>query len=581
MSDNEASSPSGSPPQPTAPAATYLGWPPPGLETIHAKLWPVIVVLAIGDAVLVLPLLWAVAGDWSFWSLGPFGASWWVLFVTSAIGLVALLLGFQRLIRLLLLAARAGTRGHGWVNVLQVAADTARDSGFVLQGARIYRRLDPAQRGRLLATRLVTAGAYLGAVLWVPFAFAVSVALASRGILGPDTVRLVTALVPAILVLVGLVSRVNEIRIQRPLMVSIASPDFQMVQLRITAAESYRRYRLEPDPTITDQAAGEAIHALSWVAIDVERGAIEQAPARTYDTPWFAVDEDSIVPHSDSLFDYVRRGLSARQRSEFRTVASHPAHREWEIAGVAAAADIIGTRFTLPLPDVSPATLPIPRFGTLRQGARAHFVKAAWELANGQTNRAELTIREVLSAGLLLADEAPLLIDNLVGAVLVRSAAEALESFYRATGQSANASSLEWLRTTTTNLVNRSKVFRGRPDPAEAIRLGTDVVLDTNVVPGLRWEMFLGATTFAPCLNLHAAVFGPGVSYETWLEQARASLIRRPSDEALFELMKHGWFGPVREAPGVVLGTLLRLTFGTRDASNVCGGELLYAYSLQ
>ena len=171
--------------QPVSAGHKFVSWPPPGLEASQGKLWPPIALIAIGDFTLVLPLLWSVATEHELWSFGPFGTSWWIPLLTTTVGLLVLLNGLTRLAGLLRLAAKAGKQGHGWLMVVQVASDFPRDTGFLLQGARLFAEMPPAKRSLMLVTRVVGAAAYVFAALWVPFGFAVSIMLGARGLLGP------------------------------------------------------------------------------------------------------------------------------------------------------------------------------------------------------------------------------------------------------------------------------------------------------------------------------------------------------------------------------------------------------------
>jgi hypothetical protein len=188
----------------------FLSWPPPGLEAAQGKLWQPIALIAIGDVTLVLPLLWSAATQHELWSFGPFGNSWWIPFLTTAVGLLVLLYGFVRLAGLLRLAAKAGKQGHGWLIVMQVAADLPRDTGFLLQGARLFAEIPPAKRSLMLAARVIGANAYAAAGLWVPFGFVLAVLLGARGLAGPSGVWFLTAAPAALLVFVGLLCRLLE-----------------------------------------------------------------------------------------------------------------------------------------------------------------------------------------------------------------------------------------------------------------------------------------------------------------------------------------------------------------------------------
>jgi hypothetical protein len=194
-------------PKQGTPSRKFLPWPPPGLEAVQGKLWPPIALIALGDATLILPLLWSIATQQEPWSFGPFGGNWWVPLLTTFVGLVVLLMGLGRLFGLLRLAAKAGKRGHGWLVVVQVVADFPRDTGFLLQGARLFSETPPAKRSLMLVTRVIGAGAYILAALWVPLGFIVSLLIGARGLLGPAGVWFITVAPAALLLLVGLLSR--------------------------------------------------------------------------------------------------------------------------------------------------------------------------------------------------------------------------------------------------------------------------------------------------------------------------------------------------------------------------------------
>ena len=185
----------------------FLPWPPPGLEALQGKLWPPIALIAIGDLSLVLPLIWSVATEHELWSFGPFGSSWWIPLLTTTVGLLILLQGLIRLGGLLSLAAKAGKQGHSWLMILQVAADFPRDTGFLLQGARVFSEMPPAKRSVLLVTRVVAASAYVFAALWVPFGFVVSIMLGARGLVGPAGVWFLTIAPAALLLFTVVLSR--------------------------------------------------------------------------------------------------------------------------------------------------------------------------------------------------------------------------------------------------------------------------------------------------------------------------------------------------------------------------------------
>ncbi len=199
-----ASQPGGpSTPGPAAPRA-FLSWPPPGLESIQGALLPAAGVLAAGGALLVLPLLVAIGSESGFLSPGPFGSLWWLLGTTSVLGIVFLLEGFHRLFRILRTGNLAVKEGHGWMTVLQTVADGARDTGFLLQGARQFTGLNAPVREGLLRLRMFGMAAYGLAALWLLLGFVLGILLAARGALGPRGLWLLTLLPVMLFVLAGL-----------------------------------------------------------------------------------------------------------------------------------------------------------------------------------------------------------------------------------------------------------------------------------------------------------------------------------------------------------------------------------------
>jgi hypothetical protein len=208
----------GGPPAPTpggpaapgpSPPRAFLSWPPPGLEAIQGALLPAAGVVGAGGALLVLPLLVAIGAESGFLSPGPFGSAWWALATTSVLGIVFLLEGFHRLFRILRTGNLAVKEGHGWMTVLQTVTDGARDTGFLLQGARQFTGLAAPARGDLLRLRIFGVGAYMLAALWLLFGFVLGILLSAWGILDPRGLWLITLLPVAVFILAGLYLRAH------------------------------------------------------------------------------------------------------------------------------------------------------------------------------------------------------------------------------------------------------------------------------------------------------------------------------------------------------------------------------------
>lgn len=639
-------------PDATDRATPALPWPPPGLGRIQGDAYVVARWLA-GGAVLVLPLLWAVATDQGPWSLGPLGETLWLAALLAIIGIPVLMTGYVFLNRLLRRATRAARNGYGWRLIALAACDHRRDTGFLLQGARIYEVVEPARRRRLASARIWTGGLFLGAALWLSLGFALAVVLAARGLLGPagvvwmtlfptsaglvcaellyawqesrlraarktwhgkpwsaelaateiehwknalaeeheDMVRIIgsgegapgTFRVAAnAAIVVGLVAVVPIFflifaSMLSPVIANLAVPAFDRTQAKRAQIEPLRRFTLEPDPSVTAHEAGAILHAVAFAGLDAPLGTGLAPPVRRYEEAWLpAPPDDDVMPGTPwaptsfmELLEDPNIVLDPAALQYLEDVASHPGHADLARAARAAEIDLATPRWTRPLPaELAWPTLPIPRFSGIRDGAYAHLAKAALEARRGQLAAADTTLRELVSVGFRMAEQGPLLIDNLIGVVIAGIGGDGLERLYTFAGR-PEAAELRGLRATVDRSVDMARV-RVMHDPDAAIRSLSTLAVDTALVPGLRWEMYMIGNTLAPCLNPHRIVFGPDPSYQAWLEQIESTLVHTPGEAQLFELGQRGFVGGAeRLEPG--LGTrLMTLTMGGVNREGSC-----------
>jgi hypothetical protein len=401
---------------------------------------------------------------------------------------------------------------------------------------------------------------------------AVPMPAGSDGTLGTRFAAGVTAL--ACLVVPGIGLLLTVLVGVGPILTSVALPDFQRVQTRAAVVRSMEGYRLPADPSVSPMDAGEAMMALASVSgqppSDLLRG-----PVRSYEAPIFPEDSAGeggptglqpgewaaeLMPRANELDSETVRFLAER--------GSHPALAEISVLARARGLDEAGGLWVSPLPpDVAIWELPIPRYRGLRDAVYAHIGGAVAEVARNRDDAAEMRLREVISMGLLMADEGSTVITNLVGMVMARQGAEALIGLYEGTGRSDDALAL-----------------RGRIDSAEraaevalvgiesstttALQVMPLTILDDDAVRGRRWESFMLLNTVGPCANLNRAVFGVDESHQAWIESARAGLVRTAAEESLFEAARVGYFspGPTSEAP--MVERVLRLLLGEGESGS-------------
>ncbi|MDP2959511.1 MAG: hypothetical protein Q8N53_24035 [Longimicrobiales bacterium] len=358
-----------------------------------------------------------------------------------------------------------------------------------------------------------------------------------------------------------------------PVLALVALPRFGQIEVRAARMEAYRGYGVEPDAGISAQEAGRILQDLLHVGRRRPAGLGEREPTTGYDVTWLPDMEGpnpvGAQPHrwAEELFARVTQDPAPDLLAFLEGVAAHPAHRDFARLARAGELDVGAGRWSDPLPEgVSVLSLPVPKFASLREGAYAHLAAAAADLAAGREAEAESKIRDVISVGFLLGDHGPTLIDNLIGHVVVGTGGTALERFYEATGRLEDAHRIRDLADAAERSARR--IHSIAPEGTEAfVRSLPGLVTDTSAVRGLRWESFVLTTTLVPCLNLQRMVFGPDDGYRAFLEEARSSLVRFPSEERLFEVARAGYWGAAAPGGASLFGRLLGVSMRPGEGS--------------
>lgn len=157
-----------------------LPWPPPGLQSLHGRIWPLARRLGLASTLVVVPLLW-------YGTAGAGGVDSNVLNVTAVIQLLMIFAGCA-----LLFGAAMSTwgmggdatscvhRGYTWLTVLEVLADPDGRSGGLMSGAGGYGEIGEQVRSMLRRLRLVRAGVAFTAAL-LPIALVILLAWRASG----------------------------------------------------------------------------------------------------------------------------------------------------------------------------------------------------------------------------------------------------------------------------------------------------------------------------------------------------------------------------------------------------------------
>ena len=362
-----------------------------------------------------------------------------------------------------------------------------------------------------------------------------------------------------------------------PIMASVAVPRFGQTLERAARVEAFRRYRLPAGSDVTPVVAGQLLQTLMFVGRRDGPSFGEVVPVQRYFQAWFPDLENAgggptgIDPRlwGRELLPSAAR-LSPEVLDYLGVVAEHGAHDDFSRLASAAEMDVVTGRWTLPFEDVGTATLPVSRFNHVRLGPQAHVGKAIHELANGDVSGAEFTIREVISVGFLMMDDGPSIIDNLLGFGLINVGAEALETFLETTERSTDLEALQQVRAAV-ECAARVQIWEQASNLESVLAELPEVAANPATPRGLRWDLFTLTNTLTPCINLNRIVFGPDSTYADWVERVHTSLVRWPSEEALFELALSGYFGAPNPSPrSTLLARVLGVTMGGAGAPGSC-----------
>ena len=328
---------------------------------------------------------------------------------------------------------------------------------------------------------------------------------------------------------------------------AVAAPYFGNTIIRYDRIKRIAEFRLPTDSGITPLRAGQAMYAILRngpggalkdyekpptivIPLQPRSGNPPTDPFPTTDGGWYA-----------HAIRQAPRGFTIAQRDYLKIVADNSALEEFRILARAREMDFVAAYW-----DITPTTafinLPIPRYAPLRLAANADIAQAALDFADGRPQDAERKIREVISVGFLMIREAHLWIESTFGVVLVSSGRAALAALYQSTGKAAQA---RFVSSETDPDITAQDQPRSRPDLEELQRRLRTMIMDTAMLPGLRWEQLVLQMPVEPCTDLHQVVFGPDSLHVATLEEARRTLVRRPSDSLFFSLAERSVVLPI------------------------------------
>ncbi len=315
---------------------------------------------------------------------------------------------------------------------------------------------------------------------------------------------------------------------------------------RVAQAERVRSLKLPADPSITPMQAGRAFNALQPVR-DSKQFPTVTSPSRAEPVWQSATLTPDMFPNappnmfhgpsSTAILEAVSKGFTPREMAYLRTLASAPEWRDFDLVARAAAVDFIGGRFRIPFaPGASAEQLPIPQYKASREMAYAAVSRAAYHMAIGQRDSAEMVLRSILSFGFALMDNGTTLIDELIGNVIVGVGRDGLQRFYVITHDPRAGSPAVTQPARLANVSMRAAAGSAAPSLDDARRRLIAEVADPARHRGERFES-LRMLSMSSCTNVRELMFGARTDVTDAIRDARRSLARYPSEQALADLV--------------------------------------------
>jgi hypothetical protein len=349
----------------------------------------------------------------------------------------------------------------------------------------------------------------------------------------------------AVLLIVVPITLNLRLKTEQEVWLGTVASHLEFAQSRVSEANPLRRYRLPFDTVVTAETAGQAVHTV-FAAGHPRNEERFREPTHLVERSWLP----DTLPHQTSdnryaglepsrLFREAVQGFDDGTRATLGQIATHPAFEEYSVAARAAQADLLSARFELPFPpDLDYWNLPVAYTGPIKDAAYAHVAKAALVAADGRFADAEHDVREVLSFGFLMTDEATNFIDTYAGMITIRVGYQALKELLVLTGQEAQAHSLPPLATQLELPSERSERLQESESStfSQARSRLLSLVADSTITPGVRWQKMV-EFAYLPCETVAQMITGPGRDYQLALSSVRRTLIRRESDTELLDLI--------------------------------------------
>ncbi|CAN5221122.1 hypothetical protein BH09GEM1_BH09GEM1_15010 [soil metagenome] len=316
----------------------------------------------------------------------------------------------------------------------------------------------------------------------------------------------------------------------------------EYVHRGVVKSEAYRSLALPSDPSITPAQAGRAFAEIQPGKSGMGFTAIQpQAPPAmswrdapiTTDMFVDATPGNSHVPSTKGILQAAQKGLSPSELEFLRVLATAPAWRDFDIVAHAPAADFLGGQFRIPFAPDAHSDFRSQDYKNIREMASAAVSRAAYQMAIGQQDSAVTILRTIVSFGFSMIDNGTTTMDEVMGNQMVDIGRVALRQYYELRNDPL-AQSAQLAKSP------RIKSLPSTTRTADEFRVSLiAIVTDPTRPRGERFES-LGVLRMSSCSNVRELVTGPRSDVTNAIADARRTLVRYPSDRALFDAMGTG-----------------------------------------
>jgi hypothetical protein len=229
------------------------------------------------------------------------------------------------------------------------------------------------------------------------------------------------------------------------------------------------------------------------------------------------------------------RGLTDAERAYLRSFLLDPAFPAFErLARAPAFAAITPGSIN---DSTVPWDVPIPKFGKTREAAYRKLAQAALAIDAKQYAAAEMSLRELIGVGIVMSDNAVMLIEALIGAVIGNIAMEPLATLYDATGRPNDAERIREASSIRAAAEDEIRMPAEALPPDRTLSNFRRIATDSSRLRALRWEAMYALFPLNTCQDLRGLLLGMSPEIRRDLEHARISLVRTPDEELFYKAL--------------------------------------------